>query len=361
MKELSSRIGFGIVIMACVIVAGAMVWPFVPAILWASTFTILLYPLFTKLTVNRGWNRVIAALTVTMIPTLLLILPAVIFGTVAGVQVFGYGTELINSAKNGGSDNVWAEIGMHLDKLVQPMLDQFSVSVDVNQLIIDNKDNLARTLSGPLAAGLRSFVVTIVTLVVSLMTTYFMIKDSHLLKEPVLDLVPLPRDETEAILNRMAVTVRSVFYAVVVVALIQGAVAGLSYLIAGVEGWLVLTLITTVLCMIPLLGSPIIILPVGISLLIQGKTWQGVMVLAVGFGVVTQIDNLLRPVFISGETKIHPMAIFFALLGGVLVLGPVGLMAGPLILTLILAFIDVARVKKKLDTEQALIGEPTEA
>lgn len=357
MKDISTRVGFGIVVLLCVAVAGAMVWPFIPAILWAATFSILLYPLFTKLVEKRKWPRSLAALAVTMIPTLVLIIPAVIFGTIAGVQVYGFGTELINSAKNGGSDTVWKDVGHQINLVVEPILSQFNVSVNVEQMIQDNKDSIAKTLSGPLASGLRSFVVTIVTLVVSLLTTYFMIKDSHHVKEPVLDLVPLPREETEGILKRMAVTVRSVFYAVVVVALIQGAVAGLTFLIAGVEAWLVLTLITTVLCMIPLLGSPLVTLPVGVSLLAQGKIWQGVMVLAVGFGVVTQIDNFLRPVFISGETKIHPMAIFFALLGGVLVMGPVGLMAGPLILTLILALVDVARVKQKLEKESELSPE----
>jgi predicted PurR-regulated permease PerM len=234
--------------------------------------------------------------------------------------------------------------------MVQPLFQQFGVTnVNLKEILVQNQESIAKNLSGPLANGLKSFAVTIVTLIISLLTTFFMIRDSHHMLEPVTDLIPLPREETRNILSRMAATVRSVFIAVVVVALIQGTVMGIAYLITGVEGWLVWTLITTVLCMIPLLGSPVVILPISVSLFLQGKIWQGCVVLGIGFGIVTQIDNFLRPIFISGETKIHPMAIFFSLLGGVLVLGPVGLMAGPMLLTLILAFVDVARVRKRLE------------
>lgn len=351
MKEMSSRIAFGILILASVTAALVFVWPFVPAILWAATFSILLYPLYQKLK-TRGWKDTSAALAVTLIPALVLFIPSLIIASIAGVQAYGYVSDLVASAKSGGSQSVWLELGRELNNILGPLLSQAgATNVDFQKILIENQDVIAKNLSGPLTNGLKSFVVTIVTLVISLLTTFFMIRDSHHLVEPVTDLVPLPKAETEAILKRMAATVKSVFFAVVVVALIQGAIAGLSYLIAGVQGWLVWTVVTAVLCMIPMLGAPVVFIPIGASLLIQGKIWQGIFVLGVGFFVVSTIDNYLKPIFISGETKIHPMAIFFALLGGVVVLGPVGLMAGPLLLTLVLAFIDVFRVRRKIEQE----------
>ena len=262
---------------------------------------------------------------------------------------------MINSSQGGGTDTIANTIGAEINKVLDPVLTRFGATdVNVQQLISENEDAIARNLSGPLTEGLKSFVVTVVTLVISLLTTFFMIRDSHHLREPLCDLVPLPTEETVGILERMAKTVRSVFYAVVVVALIQGAVMGITYASLGVDGWLVWTLITTVLCMIPLLGAPVVIVPLAASLFIRGENVSAFILLGVGFGIVTQIDNLLRPVFISGETKIHTMAIFFALLGGVLVLGPVGLMAGPMLLTLVLAFVDVVRVRKRLEEEGEL-------
>lgn len=355
MNQTSTRIAFGILVLACVVAAGVIVWPFVPALLWAATFSILLYPWFKRLTEKRKWKPTWAALAATAVPTLLLIVPAIVTGTVAGVQVYGYVNDLMNSSQGEGGESIANTIGAELNRALEPLLTQFGATdINVQQLIAENEATIARNLTGPLTEGLKSFVVTIVTLVISLLTTFFMIRDSHHLLDPLCDLVPLPREETVGILQRMAKTVRSVFYAVVVVALIQGAVMGVTYVSLGVDGWLVWTLVTTVLCMIPLLGAPMVIVPLAATMFLRGDTVPGLILLGVGFGIVTQIDNFLRPVFISGETKIHTMAIFFALLGGVLVLGPVGLMAGPMLLTLVLAFVDVVRVRKRLEEKGEL-------
>lgn len=357
--HVSTRIGFGVLVLACVIGAAYMIWPFVPALLWAATFSILLYPFYKRL-LDRKWSESMAALATTAIPTLLFVIPLLVLGTIAGVQVFGYISSLVPSGQSGGEPAILATVAGDLDRILHPILAQFGAAVDVKQLILDNQTNIARNLTGPLTFGVKSFGTAILTVVISLLTTYFMLKDSHHMKEPVLDLVPLPREETLGILDKMAKTVRSVFNAVVVVAFIQGAIAGAAYAITGVKGWLVWMLVTTVFCMIPLLGAPVIFIPIGVSLLLQGMIWQGIVVLVVGFGVVSQIDNVLKPLFISGGTNIHPMAVFFALLGGVLVLGPVGLMAGPLLLTLVLAFVDIVRAKRRLE-ESAVAGSDSEA
>jgi len=337
--------------------AAFIVWPFVPAILWATVFSILLYPRFTKM-VEKGWNRTLAALTVTLIPAIVVILPLAVLGTIAGVQVVGYAQEIVSTSKASQDHSILKAIGSELDKTAQPILQQLGVTnVNIADLIEKNESQLAKGITGPLVNGLQSFLVTVVTLIIALLTTFFMVRDCHNMRDVILDIIPLKREETEAILTRVAVTVRSVFFAVAVVAIIQGAIAGITYWIAGVPGAVPLMLITTLFCMIPMLGGPVIYVPVALSLLLQGKTWQGITVLAVGFIIISNIDNLLRPLFIGANTKLHPIPVFFALLGGVLVLGPVGLMAGPMLLTVILAVIDVLRLKA--DVEPSIIEPDT--
>ncbi|QYK54601.1 MAG: AI-2E family transporter [Fimbriimonadaceae bacterium] len=322
-----------------------IVWPFLPAILWATVFSILLYPRFTKM-VEAGWNRSLAALTVTLVPAFVVILPLAVLGSIAGVQVVSYAQELVATSRTSADHSILRAIGTELDKAAQPVLQQLGVTnVNLVDLIEKNESQLAKGISGPLVKGLQSFIVTVVTLIIALLTTFFMVRDCHNMSEVILDLIPLKREQTRAILERVATTVRSVFFAVVVVAGIQGAIAGLVYWIAGVPGTVALMLITTLFCTIPMLGAPVIYVPIGLSLLFQGKIWQGITVLAVGFIVISNIDNVLRPFFIGANTKLHPIPIFFALLGGVLVMGPVGLMAGPMLLTVILAVIDVLRLQ----------------
>lgn len=349
-------------IAAIAILAGVvmLVVPFIPAILWATVFSILLYPLFEKL-IAKGWKRGSAAITVTLVPAFVLILPLVVMGTIAGFQVVSGAQQLIDQAQGrGDGKDVLILLGEELDKAVQPVLKKIGApDVDLSEVFERNQNQIAERISGPLMTGFQSFVVTIVTLVISLLTMFFMVRDCHNMKDTVLDLVPFPREHTEQILDQIANTVRSVFFAVVIVAGIQGTIALIIYLIAQVPGAVPLALITTLLCTIPLLGAPIIYVPIGLVLILDNKIWEGFLVLGVGFFVISQIDNLLRPLFIGARTKLHEIPVFFSLLGGVIALGPIGLMAGPMLLTLVLAIVDVLRLRQSQLAEEVPLADPT--
>jgi predicted PurR-regulated permease PerM len=347
-RHRNSFIVFWIMAALILVAATYIITPFIPALLWATVFAILTHPMYEKM-VAKGYKPTVAAILVTLIPAFVLIIPLGVMGSVAGFQIVSYVQELLHNPNGSASvrQDVLVVIGAELDRALQPVLNQFGVTdLNMAEVLDRNKNQIADRIVEPLTNGAKAFITTIVTLVIAMLTMFFMVRDAHNMKDPALDLVPLPREDAEKILQQIAITVRSVFHAVVLVAGIQGFCALLLYLATGVPGAFVLALITTVLCMIPLLGGPVVYAPVGLSLLLQGKIWQGVIVLLVGFGIISQIDNILRPFFIGGQTNLHPIAIFFALLGGVLVLGPVGLMAGPIVLTLVLAIIDILRIRK---------------
>jgi predicted PurR-regulated permease PerM len=91
------------------------------------------------------------------------------------------------------------------------------------------------------------------------------------------------------------------------------------------------------------LGAPIIYIPVGLLFLVQGDYVKAAVVMGVGFLIVSQIDNVLKPYFIGNQVSLHPLAIFFFVLGGIALFGPIGLMVGPMILTIFLALVDYVR------------------
>ncbi|MBL8069095.1 MAG: AI-2E family transporter [Armatimonadetes bacterium] len=357
MHDFKSRNGFIIFWIVAIAVIGGVIYlvsPFLPAILWASVFSILLYPAFERL-VAKGWKRGTAALAVTLVPAFVVTLPLAVAGSIAGVQVVSYAQQLLHDSGRGvgAETDVLRTLGDELDKTLKPLMDRVGATdIHMADVLDKNKAEIGRRISAPLSRGIQNFVFTVLTLVISLLTMFFMVRDGHNMKEPVLDLVPLPREDTEKILQQIANTVRSVFYSVVVVAGIQGGLALLLYWIVGVPGAIPLALLTTLFCTIPLLGAPVVYVPIGLSLLIQGKIWQGVLVLVIGFGLISTIDNVLRPLFIGARTKLHEIPVFFALIGGVVALGPVGLMAGPMLLTLFLALVDILRLRR--DGDQSL-------
>ncbi|MBX7134926.1 MAG: AI-2E family transporter [Fimbriimonadaceae bacterium] len=348
------NLAFGAVAVLTVVGAAMLVAPFFPAIMWAVVFTVLMAPLYQRL--RKRWNDSLSAGVTVGATIAMIVLPLALIGLMVGVQVAGALSEIQSSAPVGQSGLESGSLLKRVDEFADPIIQRFGSSFKVSDWFRDNGNNLGKQLSGPIGKIAYSIGFGAFTLIVSLLTMFFMLRDGPRLLEPSLDLIPLPREKATALLQRMADTIRAVFVGVVLVALIQGTIAGVTYAFAGAPSPLLLALATTVLCVIPLLGAPVIYVPVGLSLLAQGKPIAGAAVLIVGFGIISQIDNFLRPFFIGARVPLHPMAIFFSLLGGVLALGPIGIMAGPVLLTLLLGLQEVVRERRQAVSLTAVEG-----
>jgi len=97
----------------------------------------------------------------------------------------------------------------------------------------------------------------------------------------------------------------------------------------------------TFLSFIPMGGTALIWVPAAILLFVQGSFLKGIILLGLGVLGIGMVDNLLRPFFISSKTNIHPLLLFFAVLGGIQAFGLIGLVIGPLIATLCLTLIEI--------------------
>lgn len=332
-------------------VAATMVfWPFISALLWATVLAILMWPFFAKL--NKRFSKNFSALMATLVTAVVIVLPFAGLGTIVGIQVYHFANQLIEQRSPTQKSVTMDEIATKADELLHPVLSQIGLGdVDVKTYIDTHKSDLTTAVRGPLTKLIADLGFTILTLVFALMTMFFMLRDGPKLRDPVCELVPLPASETLVILDKMRSTVQSVFVGVVLVSIIQAIIAGITYWILGVPAPLLWAFVTFVFCTIPMLGGPVVYVPLAIKLVIDGRIPQALILLFIGFGVISTVDNFLRPVFIGARSDLHPMAIFFSLLGGVLVMGPIGLMAGPMVLTLMLGLIDIVRAQRRLEEE----------
>ena len=347
-------------LVALALLGGAIiVWPFVPALLWATVLSVLMWPIFRRLEPRLGPNN--ASLVATFLTAILIVVPFAGIGTVAGAQVYQFTNKLLADRPPGDTRVTIDQVALEADEILAPVVKQIGLGdLKVSTWIESNRSRLADTIGRPLWTGLSKLIVTIVTMVIALLTMFFMLRDGRKLLDPVLEIVPLPRSETLRILNRMWQTIHSVFVGIVLVSVIQAFIAGVTYAIVGVPAPLVWAIVTFFFCTIPLLGSPVIYIPLALRLLMEGHVTQALVLLAVGFGIISQIDNILRPFFIGARSGLHPMAVFFSLLGGVLALGPIGIMAGPMLLTLILGLLDVIRTVRRMEDgpEEEAIAAP---
>lgn len=342
------KTGFGILVALVLAAAAYILLPFLPAIMWAIVLTVLILPLHQRL--RKKLNENFAAATATFLTLLIIVVPLTIVSLILVSEVSGYVKNLADSAPPGQSAYSPEYILGELDKAVKPLAERLG-SKDFSTLswFNENKAQIGKSGGPFVAKGASSLGVGIFTLVVAFLTMFFLLRDGNKLREPALELIPLPRDRASSVIERMGKTIHAVFIGVVMVALIQGTLAGIAYWAAGVPSPLVWGVVTTILCAIPLLGAPVAYVPLALILMAQGNWAGGIGLIAFGFIVISQVDNFLRPFIIGSRVALHPMAIFFSLLGGVFALGPVGLMAGPVLLTVLLALQDIIRERIALE------------
>ncbi|WP_171407684.1 AI-2E family transporter [Acinetobacter tianfuensis] len=171
----------------------------------------------------------------------------------------------------------------------------------------------------------------------AVLTLFFFYRDGQIVlsqASKALEMVIGPR--VHHYLSTISDTTRAVVYGVGLTAVAQASLAGLSYFVAGVPNPMLLTIVTFVLALIPF-GPPIAYTSVSLWLFSQGQTIEAIGIMAWGVCIVSTADNVIRPLVISGATRIPFLLIMFGVLGGLASFGMIGLFIGPVILAVLLA------------------------
>tara|TARA_Y100000310_G_scaffold316318_1_gene367866 strand:+ start:1321 stop:2358 length:1038 start_codon:yes stop_codon:yes gene_type:complete len=148
----------------------------------------------------------------------------------------------------------------------------------------------------------------------------------------------------------------SVLMGQIVVGIIQGLIAGIGYFIFRVPNPLILTLLTMLVGIIPLIGPWLIWIPVVIYLFLSGNAGAGIGLLIYGAVIISWLDTMIRPLIVSKKTQINSAIVIVGMIGGLFVFGILGLILGPLILAYILLIIELYR-KKTFESKNIIFKE----
>jgi len=172
---------------------------------------------------------------------------------------------------------------------------------------------------------------------IALLTVFFLFRDGdHLLDELRGVLRGLLGDRVQAYFTVIGDTTRAGVYGLLLAAFAQGLLAGLGYWVAGVNAPAFWGAATAVVAVIPF-GAPLVWGSIGVWLLLQGQVGAGIGLLLWGTLAISWIDNLVRPLIISGVAKIPFLLVLYGVLGGLAAFGLIGLFVGPVILAILLA------------------------
>lgn len=297
--------------------------PFLASLAWAAVFAMTFSPFYLRLAARVGPNG--AALTTTIITAVMIVAPAVMLVSVLAREV----PQMIDYVQQASLtapariEGVWEVLRRR-----SPM----ALPEDPAALL---RDGLQRTLAflAPRAGGvLADAVATLGSLFVMLFSLFFMLRDGHVLGRRIRDLLPLPERERDRLVTETRDLVIASVGAGLLVAAVQGTVGGLTFWLLGINAPVLWGVAMAICALLPLVGSAIVWAPTAIWLMLSGEIGRAVVLIVVGVLGIGTIDNVLRPLLLSGRTTASGLVIFLGLLGGVSAFGFIGLVLGPIVL-----------------------------
>lgn len=196
----------------------------------------------------------------------------------------------------------------------------------------------ARTNAGPFLSGGVSLVFK--TFIFFICLFFFLFERERIMNE-IVALSPFRDSVDRNIILRMVETVRGVVFGSLIVAVVQGIVAGIGFTIFGIPGALIWAAVVVVSSQVPIIGTSAVTIPAVIYLLISGNVAAGIGLAIWAMLAVGLVDNLLAPFIVGGRTRMHALLILLSVLGGIEYFGPIGFILGPTVLAAFLVVLEL--------------------
>jgi predicted PurR-regulated permease PerM len=229
--------------------------------------------------------------------------------------------------------------------------------VDLSALITDSARRGAMLLAAQSGSAVRNVAGFGFDLIVALFASFFLLRDSRMIMVAVRRLLPFDEPVRERLIAQTRELVSVSVTSSGIIAAVQGLLGGLVFAAVGIDAAVFWGVVMGFLCLVPL-GAWIVWLPAAILLAISGSMGRAIIVAGLGFGIVSAVDNVLRPALMSGGAKMNGLLILIALLGGVRVFGALGLVLGPILVATAVALL---RTYMEIDSSEKAKEAPADS
>lgn len=315
-----------------VLAAGCLVVlrPFVSAILWASVLTYTTWPLILRLEGLMKGRRTLAALTMTTLIAIVLVLPFVIVGITLAENVARL-EDLFRTLQGGlpASAPEWVRRAPWIGPAIEHAWPEFAQNTG---WLSEELKSVGMKAGGWILTHSLDFGKGILQLALSVVIMFVFYRDGERMTARIASGAQrIAGDVSHHILEVAGNTVRSVVYGIIGTALVQAIVAAIGFWVAGVPSPFLLGLLTFLLALVPL-GPPLVWIPAALWLFHAGHVGWGIFMVVWGIFIISGIDNLVRPYLISRGSNLPFVIVLLGAIGGVLAFGFIGLFLGPVLL-----------------------------
>jgi predicted PurR-regulated permease PerM len=350
------NIVFGAILVILFILVCRLFAPFFTVLLWSILFYVLLGPIHERIVSGQDRTKLKGIILrniwagVFSLGTVIIKLIPLVF---IGFQFFRQVTDLIYLVRNYLSSHSLQEITL-FDEISEKIADLSSGQ------IVFSADEIRSRILAFLSSGLQellqfsrgvvmnigSFFTGLAFMVFSL---FFFFLDGVYLSRLVLHAVPIRKDYMKALVGKFKEITKNLVLGYIIVALVQALMAFVIFSVFKVTGALVFAALTFFCAFIPIFGAGIVWVPLSLLRIFYGDLGGGILFFVTSGIFISTLDNLLRPVFLKDRIQLHPLIIFFAILGGISVFGFNGIILGPMVVILFLTVLDLFLTEHKIE------------
>jgi len=332
------KLFLGVLVIGVTIAFVLVMRKFLMTLLLAAIFSALLVPLNKRmLKLTRGRLR-LASVTTLVLVVLLIVVPLTFF---VGVLV----SQAVSITQGA---HPWIE-----SQLQQPdALEHWLSRLPMHERILPYRDeilvwlgnlthNIGGYVVGTLSSATRGTLTFLLQLFIMLYAMYFFLVDGPRMLSRIGTYLPLSGDERGQIMGRFVTVTRAALMSTLVIGVIQGTLAGIAMAIAGIPGSVFWGTTMAVLSMIPGVGAALVWVPAGIYLVATDRLVAAMFFLAFCAVVVGSVDNILRPRIVGKDTRLPELVVLLSTLGGIMLMGAVGVIIGPVVAALFITVWDI--------------------
>ncbi len=347
-----ARIGLLLLMTALLYLVWRIVAPLWQPLLWAVLLGSLLAPFNASLAARLGGRPKLASAITTVGVVLLVLLPILaIAGAVASQasQLVGR----IDTTSLRATD-------LHLSRI--PLLArplewlEATAGISLAQIetyIVSGAKRLLEVVAGSGGTVFLGAIGTVVSFMLTLFVLFFVLRDGPRFAGVAVQMLPIEPALRGKLWRHLIDVTRAVFMGIGVTALVQGTLLGIGFAIADLPSPLVFGVLAVLLALVPVVGTAVMWIPATIWLVIQGEPGYALFMAAWGVIVVGGVDNILRPMLISGRAEVPTLAVFIGVMGGLSAFGFIGLFLGPIVLGLLVALFRFASEALAPESNQA--------
>lgn len=335
MNDSKPRFYFLLVLLALTLVLSFFVFrPFLYALILASVFALVSQPVYKVIFKFFGKQAWLASLLTILVAIVFILIPL----SLLGWQIFQEGQQLYLSLSDNfdsqSAGQIFSGLNSNLAKLI-PGLD--SLTFDFQQYA---KSGLSFLLSH-LSSIFFNLAKIVTGLFIFIVASFYLLKDGNKFRQFLVQVSPLTEKDDQMIINKIVKATNSVVRGSLMIATLQGIVSSFGLFIFGVPNPILWGTMAAVGALIPGVGTAVVLLPAIIYLYLSGQVISAGGLLVWGALAVGLIDNLLSPYLVGKKAQLHPLLMLLSVLGGLSFFGPIGLILGPLVISLLLVLLEI--------------------